>query len=201
MGSTGRSELTGRPGFAPRRLPYSSRVGRCVVLLNGISGSGKTTLAGPLGQALEMPVIAKDAIKERLADIAGAPVSSERLGALASDTMWELTALVNGPVIVESIWLAGIHDHFLERGLRVAGAGTVVGVWCDVPLQLAYERFRTRPRHPIHDDADRPHGWWHELFRDARPCAGHPLVEVSTVVPVDVPALAARIRALLDGGI
>lgn len=40
-----------------------------IVLVNGAPGSGKTTLASPLGRMLGLPLIAKDTIKEAMADV------------------------------------------------------------------------------------------------------------------------------------
>ncbi|WP_230012377.1 AAA family ATPase, partial [Microbacterium sp. Bi128] len=63
-----------------------------MILINGLPGSGKTTLSRQLGQALSIPVISKDNLKEALADIALGNVGSGRLGQIASDTMWQLAA-------------------------------------------------------------------------------------------------------------
>ena len=55
------------------------------LIINGLPGAGKTTLAGPLGEALGLPVVSKDAIKESLADAIPTPLPTQRLGAIASD--------------------------------------------------------------------------------------------------------------------
>jgi predicted kinase len=39
-----------------------------LILVNGLPGSGKTTLANGLARQLDAPLIAKDAIKEAVAD-------------------------------------------------------------------------------------------------------------------------------------
>ena len=170
---------------------------KSIVLLNGLPGSGKTTLAAPLGRELAMPVISKDAIKEALADVIAVPLPTSRLGALASDAMWQLAAMIDGPVVVESFWAAGRDDGFLQSGLAVAGAQRAIEVWCDVPIDVARERFVTRPRHAAHRDAERL-GEWDEIAARARPCSGRPTITVLTSTPVDVPLLANRVRTLLD---
>ncbi|MEV5051364.1 AAA family ATPase [Arthrobacter sp. LAR12-1-1.1] len=50
------------------------------MLINGLPGSGKTTLCRQLGQALSWPVIAKDKLKEALADIAFGNVGTAGVG-------------------------------------------------------------------------------------------------------------------------
>nr|WP_277348471.1 AAA family ATPase [Planctomonas sp. JC2975] len=166
-------------------------------MINGMPGAGKTTLAPHLAAELGWPLVGKDMLKEVFGDILGVPVEkTAMLGALASDTMWSLAALVDGPVIVESFWRSDRDQEFLRRGLEVANAGPVVEVWCTVPLEVARQRFLTRPRHPIHGDTRRLDEWdsWAAI---ALPCSGHPVIEVGTDGPVNVAELATRIKAEL----
>lgn len=51
-----------------------SRVGSVAIVLNGVPGSGKTTLAPLLARELGFPVVARDAIKEALADAVAVPL-------------------------------------------------------------------------------------------------------------------------------
>ena len=56
------------------------------VLIGGIPGSGKSTLAIALAAELELPLLAKDEIKEALMDAVGEPLTvaeSQRLGRAA----------------------------------------------------------------------------------------------------------------------
>lgn len=160
-------------------------------------GAGKTTLSGPLARELGVPLIRKDAIKESLADLLSAAIPTQRLGAVAIDTMWRLAGIVEGVVLLESFWAAGRDEGFLKAGLMTAGARRAIEVWCDVPVDVARQRFTTRSRHPAHQDRGRLTEW-EALATRGRPCSGQPTVIVSTDGTVDVPELAARIRTALD---
>jgi adenylate kinase family enzyme len=50
------------------------------VLVTGLPGSGKTTLAGPIASRLNVPLIAKDHIKELLADHLGLGPLADQYG-------------------------------------------------------------------------------------------------------------------------
>ncbi|MBV9417187.1 MAG: AAA family ATPase, partial [Solirubrobacterales bacterium] len=56
------------------RRPESTSV---FVLVAGPPGSGKSTLALPLASELRLPLLAKDAIKEALIEVLGAPATLE----------------------------------------------------------------------------------------------------------------------------
>jgi predicted kinase len=110
------------------------------VLVNGIPGSGKSTLAADLAAELGFLVVAKDAIKEALADIVSARLPARRIGALASNAMWALVGMLDGPVIIESLWATGRDEGFFERGVSVSGIESAVEVWCEVSIATAKRR-------------------------------------------------------------
>lgn len=166
------------------------------VFVNGIPGSGKTTLVTSLAVELGFPAVSKDAFKEALADLVPLELPTRRMGALASDVMWSLVGMVEGPVIVESFWATGRDEEFFQRGVASAGIDVAVEVWCDVSIETARRRFEERPRHPVHEDAERGFEW-EQLARGARPISQFPTVIVNTEAPVDVPKLASDLRNLL----
>ncbi|RKR74158.1 AAA domain-containing protein [Frondihabitans australicus] len=166
------------------------------MLINGAPGSGKTTLARLLGPELGRTVLSKDAVKEALADAVAARLPTRELGALASDAMWRLAALVDGPVVVESFWAADRDEAFLAEGLRIAGITSGVEVYCEAPLPMMRARFVDRERHAAHDDALRLDEWEH-LAAVARPLSGFPVLRVDTSAPVDVAAVAVAVRETL----
>lgn len=122
-----------------------------LILVNGLPGSGKTTLANGLAKRLGVPLVAKDAIKEAVADVVPA-VPGPALGMAAGDMMWTLAAAMSGTVIMESWWFEPRDLHLFEAGLRRCGSTSVIEAWCDVPSHVAKSRYAARHRHRIHDD-------------------------------------------------
>ena len=167
-----------------------------LVIVNGLPGAGKSTLARQLGSELGCPALIKDDLKESFADRLGAADTtvSRPLGALASDLLWDLAALVDDLVVVESFWPGRRDRPYVVDGLARVGARAAVEVWCRVPFELAQSRYLARRRHPIHPAGleDDWNGW-----QDVAPLALTPVVEVDTTAPVDVPAVARRILDVL----
>ena len=162
-----------------------------LIVVNGVPGAGKTTLAGPLAAALRTPLLAKDRIKEALFDAADGAASRRSIGILASETQWTLATSVEGPLILESFFATGRDEPHVQRGLAALGRPRGVEIWCETPLEVAFERYRTRPRHRAHADDGRHEEWW-TLATAARPITGLPVLRVPTDVPVDVDQLVAE---------
>jgi len=168
-----------------------------LVVLNGMAGAGKTTLAGPLAAELGVPLISKDAIKEALGDAVDAPLPTRAVGALAADALWRIVGMLEGTVLVESVWLAGRDEEWFRRGWESVGSPECVEVWCEAPRDVMRERYLTRQRHAVHDDQGRIDEW--EAAADAaRPMTGFPVIHADTSGPIDVAALARTIRQRLS---
>ncbi len=148
----------------------------------------------PLAARLELPLIAKDVIKEALMDTLGAPSTveeSRRLGRAASTTMLAVAQTSHGAVL-ENAWTAEAVPAL--RSLP----GTIVEVRCRCSKELALTRYRERAtsRHDGHLDAMREDS---EIWNDRllMPLGLGPLVEVDTSTEVDLNDLVNRIRAAM----
>lgn len=168
------------------------------VLVNGPPGAGKSTLSGDLARELSVPLLSKDLLKEAMADQVLSRLPTTGLGAIASDAMWQLAALIDGGVLVDSFWLSGRDEGYLQRGLETAGVRDAVELWCTTDIDTMRERFRTRARHPAHHDDARA-GEWDQMVRRAAPMSGYPVIEVATDGVVDGKQLAQRVLAELPG--
>jgi predicted kinase len=169
-----------------------------VIVVNGLPGVGKTTIAQPLARALHAVLLSKDSIKEALGATAVDPTSS--LGAVAMETIWALARAHPGTVLIDTFlyWPRDL-DH-LRAGLRAAGARRVVEVWCHAHSSVVRERYASRRRHPVHEDAKRLMADWDRWAVDAQPLAIGPVVAVDTTTQVDIRAVASQVERTLAAG-
>lgn len=170
-----------------------------LILVNGLPGSGKSTLSRRLGQAMQLPVISKDELKEFLADAAGGKVAGGRLGRIASETMWQLAAAIQGTAIVESWWYRPRDLEHARRGIALSGTPGVVELWCDVDPATARERFNNRARHEVHTmDPATAEATWADWAEKGAPLGLGPTLTVGTATPVDLDALQDGLSAALE---
>jgi predicted kinase len=172
-------------------------MGVLFVLVGGWPGSGKSTLAAALGRQLGLPMLAKDEIKEALAESLGQPstvTESRRLGRAAVLAVLRVAGSCPGAVI-DSTWFG------YTKPVVAALPGRVVEVRCVVDVEVARSRYYTRAadRHASHLDLVRDED---ELWGEpVRPLGVGPVVEVDTTVSTDIAAVAARIlRAASEAG-
>ena len=162
------------------------------VLVNGLPGSGKSALATQLGALLGCPVLAKDVLKESFAELLGPRADGSALGSLAMDTAWSLAAQIEGGVVIDSFWMTGRDTFTMQRWLETAGAPRAVEVWCDVPPELARQRFEARiasgERHGVHTT-------WDEGWDASRPVGLAPVIRLDTATLVDLDALVLELGA------
>ena len=132
-----------------------------LIIVSGPPGAGKSMLARPLANRLGLPLIAKDAIKEQLADSIGEPALelSGQLGLAAFRQLYttagELLRYGHG-VVLESFFHKGIAEPELLP-LVAKSHAVLIHVRADDAILLSrFERRTSDPeRHPIHKDDTR----------------------------------------------
>jgi predicted kinase len=167
-----------------------------LVIVSGPPAAGKTTIAVPLAQLLGLPLLAKDTLKESLHDVLGGEgrAWSQRLGVATFELMFSVLdeLLANGcSVVAEGNFSRA--DKFLALP-----ASRMIEVHVTAPPDVLRDRYSTRAaRHAVHYDNEvvdevperAAAGEWDPLG------VGETIV-VDTTDPVDVEAIAHRVRTL-----
>jgi predicted kinase len=124
-----------------------------LVVVAGPPGSGKTTLSRAVGDALALPVVCRDAVKEGLAATTGTVVDGAEARSEAFAVFYEIVALhlARGvSAIAEAAFRADLAPTDLARFAAVAD---LVLVRCDAPEDVWFGRFQARGERPGHADA------------------------------------------------
>jgi predicted kinase len=140
---------------------------------------------------MQLPLIAKDAIKESLYDTLGAAdvAASEGLGAAAFALIFALARVL----LADGVSLIVEANFFRDQEPEFAAlpAHRLVQLHCDAPLDVLLDRYAQRSRHPGHHDAEKikelPRRFVSGAHRPLR-LAGE-LIRLDTTKPVAVDAL------------
>src|SRR5687768_6400900 len=127
------------------------------VVISGLPGSGKTTLGRRLAPVLNMPLIDKDDILDRLFESRGVGNAAwRRTLSRESDVILQHEATSSNGAIVASFWrLAGMPSNSgTPTDWLDAPSHDVVNVHCACDLEVAASRFVQRRRQPGHRDGD-----------------------------------------------
>jgi predicted kinase len=166
------------------------------IVVSGPPASGKSTLAPEIAREFRLPLVAKDIIKDALMAVLPVPdvEASRQLGRAAVQAMLAVAAASSVGAVLES----NFYRSFAAQDLQQL-PGTVVEVFCRCTYEAAARRYRARAgtRHAGHFDQVRTaQELWNEQISE--PVAGGwPVIEVDTNDPVDMRAIAARIRELI----
>jgi predicted kinase len=161
------------------------------VLVSGPPASGKSSLAPQLVAELDLPLLAKDVIKDALVAELGAPdlARSRKLGRAAVGVLLAVAGSV-GRGVLESVW------YGYARAVVARLPGPTVEVFCRCDPAVLRSRFAARStgRGAGYFDSQRsPEELWNDEV--GSPLAGGwPVLEVDTGAEVDVSALARRVR-------
>jgi len=167
-----------------------------LLVVTGMPSSGKTTVAEGLSRLLRLPLIAKDEIKESLYESLGTYDldASAQLGVAAYALIFALArSMLDSGVsaIVEANFFRYQKENFASLP-----AHRLVQIHCHAPVDVLTERYGSRSRHPGHHDAEKIKELPARLASGAHDALDLPgdLIELDTTRPLDLEALAERLR-------
>jgi len=174
---------------------------RRFVIVSGLPGSGKTTLARRLAPALDLPLLDKDDILERLFEAKGIGDEAwRRTLSRQSDAIFQREAQASNGAILTSFWrLPGMPaDLGTPTDWLPALSDPLVQVYCSCDPATAAERYFRRTRHQGHLDAGASHP---EVLARIRSLSAFGYLEIGERVIVDTshePDLDEVVRQVRD---
>jgi predicted kinase len=178
-----------------------------VIAVGGIPGAGKTTLARRLADALYVPLLVRDEIKEGMHVTVRSvdPAEVRRFSDAAFRAFWSTAANLAAAGVSQVIEAAFHRDFAAAEFERLDRCADVHLVWCRVEPEVALSRYRARAplRHPAHADDEYAVRMSHPAFDRSTydpPPGAWPLVEVDTTGADPVPSVAELCSILTGPG-
>lgn len=156
------------------------------VVISGLPGSGKTTLGRRLAPVLNLPLIDKDDILDRLFESKGVGDATwRRTLSRESDVILQNEATNSHGAILASFWrVRGMpSDSGTPTDWLDAPAHHVVNVHCACELEVAASRFLRRRRHPGHLDGESSSA---EVLASLRKLTQLPPLDIGQRIEVDM---------------
>ena len=157
-------------------------------MISGLPGSGKTTLARRLAPVLNLPLIDKDDILNRLFESKGIGNAAwRRTLSRESDVILQHEATSSAGAILVSLWqLPGMpSDSGTSTAWLHASSQRLVNVQCMCESEIAASRFVHRQRHPGHLDGESSHA---DVRASLRALARLAPLDISQRIEVDTSA-------------
>ena len=174
------------------------------VVISGLPGSGKTTLGRRLAPILNLPLIDKDDILNRLFESKGVGNAAwRRTLSRESDVILQHEATSSSGAILVSFWrLPGMpSDSGTPTDWLDAPSHQVVNVNCGCELEVAVSRFLQRRRHPGHLDSESSSVEVSASLRmltQLQPLDIGPRIDVDTSQEPNLPDVVRAIRRALE---
>jgi predicted kinase len=168
-----------------------------VVLVTGVPGSGKTTLGREVARAVGVPLFSLDVVKEAIFD--SVDVQNENSGMrLREAGLSVITALIPDCPLgaIVDLWVDPRRDRTtVRRVFEKVEARPILEIVCDVPGEVAVERYASRRRHAAHKPPDTA---TLDRIRDAAriltPLEIGPALRLDTSGPVDLASVIQWVR-------
>jgi len=176
---------------------------RPFVVISGLPAAGKTMLARRLAPALDLPLIDKDDILERLFELRGAGDKEwRRTLSRESDIILQREAMSSNGAVLVSFWhLPGMPANSGTPTSWIAAlSGQVVNVNCRCEPETAAERFLGRKRHLGHLDQEASYTELLANFRELLhlgPIDVGQRIEVDTLRESELDAVVRDVRGAL----
>jgi glucokinase len=163
------------------------------IFVNGIPASGKSTVARAISDEMQWPLLTLDTIKEAFfAHLGTGDRTYNRL--LGKASYQAIFALIKdfpaGSTTVIDAWFGFQPPDVLQVHVGNADINQIAELWCHAPGPILAERYRARlaTRHAGHlGEAYIPE--LVALAGTAKPLGGHPVFDVDTTQPLNIPLL------------